>query len=489
MRALLPLVLLLAADAALAGDEPSPAPPREPIPLRVAVERGLVRASGADPAAYRRVTLRLESRSREPLTLDLSGSHLRPRSGEERCQRLGLGPPVEPIPEVRAGGGRLLVDLAPDAKLSLRLNTVCLDAGAASPRAQGFEVAPGPLPEVRETVLRWWADHPDAPQGAVNEAIWQNRPTVEVRPGVVAGFDRPRGTFGALHGRTAYRLEDGELLSHDPDGIVRFLGTGIFQALPTPNGLYAIGLGADRRPELWRFALTGDEPWGRVLPLRKEVRIRQVIPAGSDRLVLVTDQGADLVDAAAGRVMESIENDRALAVSAARVGDHGLVLAIKVKGAEGVAQGGATKGEGQDVHDLRWLDLRTGRTIESKRYWNTESVVSGTAGVFGLTHAGRLRVLVGDDFRNLPSPEAWRLLVAVGPEVLWVVDREGRFAALSPRNGARIHGTAVEHSAADAVVLDAATGDLGVVSGRRFRRIRAADGTVEEVSGAPPAGE
>ena len=421
----------------------------------------------------------------ERVSLDLSGSHLRPRSGSERCQRLGLGPPVEPIATLSAGGGRLVVDLEPGKKVSLRLNTVCLDAGLPSPGKQSFEVAPAALPEVREKVLRWWADHVDAPQGAVNEAIWQNREEVRLQPGVVAQFKEPKGTFGARHGGTAFRLHDGELVSFDPDGIERFLGTGIFQVLPTSNGLYAIGLGADRKPELWRFALTGDEPWGRVIRLRKESRLRQVVPAGKDRLVLVTDQGVEIVDTQEARVLESIEHDRALAVSAARVGEHGLVVAIRVKGAEGVPQGGDVKGEGQDTYDVRWLDARTGKTRETKRYWNTECVVAGPAGVFGLTPNGRLRALVGDDFRNLPGADHWRRLVAVGREVLWVTGDDDRCVALDPRTGARLHVTSLESADDQAVSCDAETGDLGVVSGRKFRRLRAKDGTVEELPSVP----
>ena len=488
MRTTLLATLLLVGTPAFAGDDaapPGPAPQSGPTLLRDAVKSGDVHALGSQPESYRRVTLHLENRSPELLSVDLSGSHLRPRSGGERCQRLGLGPPVEPIETLRAGGGRLVVDLEPGKKVSFHLNTVCLDSGLPSPGKQTFEVSHAALPEVRETVLRWWADHVDAPQGAVNEAIWQNRAEVRLQPGVVAQFKEPKGTYGALHGGTAYRLHDGELVSFDPDGIERFLGTGIFQVLPSSNGLYAVGLGADRKPELWRFALTGDEPWGRVIRLRKESRLRQVVPAGKDRLVLVTDQGIEVVDTKEGRVLETLEHDRALAVSAARVGEHGLVVAIRVKGAEGVPQGGDVKGEGQDTYDLRWLDARTGKTKESKRYWNTECVVAGPAGVFGLTPNGRLRVLVGDDFRNTPSADHWKRLVAVGREVLWVTGDDDRCVAIDPRTGARLHATSLEGVDDHAVSCDLETGDLGVVSGRKLRRLRAKDGTIEDLPSVP----
>lgn len=482
MRASLPLLLLLAAPLARAGEEPVPVPAPAPLLLREAVAKGLLEASGADPESYSRVTLRIESRSREPLLLDLGGSHLRPRRGS-RCQRLGLGPALTPGSARTDGSGRLLVDLPPGGRAEIRLLTVCLDAGLPAPGNQSFEVAPDPLPPVREKVLRWWMDHPDASQGAVNAAIWQDRETVHVGPGVLEGYETPKGTFGALRGGTSYRLHDGELMARDPDGVARFLGTEIFQALPTENGLYAVGLGANRKPELWRLALTGDAPWGRVAPLDASVRLKQILPLGPDRLCLVTDEGIDLLDTPTGKTGTALGNSRTLDVSARRVGDAGLAVVLRVPSSRAVVASGGTK-DVQDVFELWSVDTRSGKEERLKRYWNVESVVAGGAGIFGLTHAGRLRVLEGEDFRNLPATAAWRRVLAVGPEVVWVLGEDGRLAAAHPRSGARLHGGTVEVDGETAVSVDPVTGDLAVVRGPLFRRVRAADGTVEVIGPA-----
>lgn len=494
MRATLAALLLLFAPVARAAEGPAeapavpaaetsaPAPAPEPILLRDAVRRGLVEASGDRPVSYVRVTLRIESRSPDPISLDLAGSHLRNRTGT-RCQRLGLGPPIE-AGLSRTSGGRHLLDLAPRATAILNLQTVCLDAGIQAPTNQTFSVAPDALPEVRERVLRWWMDHPDAPQGAVNAAIWQYRDTVHIAPGVVRSYREPKGTFGALMGGTAYRLHDGELMAHDPGGVVRFIGTELFQALPTREALYAIGLGEDRKPELWRLVLTGDRPWNRVHRLRSEVRVKQVIPGGRDRIALVHDQGVTVVDTAGDRGFESISNTQIMDVTAARSGEDSLNVVVRVPGARGVVRGGQSEGKEQDTYELWTVDLRTGNGERLKRYWNVESVVAGVEGIYALTPVGRLRVLAGDDFKNLPATDVWSRLAAVGRNVLWVVGRDGLLAMANARNGATLRTTTVKVSDA-ALSIDPVTDDLAVISGDRFLRVRALDGVAEEVGGAP----
>jgi hypothetical protein len=485
--------LLAAAPVARGEDDPaSKEPTSEPLLLRDAIERGLVEASGHEPAAYRLVTLHIESRSKGTLSLDLAGSHLKNRTGTP-CQGLGLGPPVDAAAARPDGHGRLLVELASGEKKDLRLQSVCLDAGAPCPSNQQFEVVRSPLPDVREKVLRWWMDNPGAPQGAVNSAIWQFRDTVEIGPGKVEDYATPKGTFGVLHAGTAYRLRNGELLSRDPDGIVRFIGTGLFQALPTTQGLYAVGSGAGHEPELWRYSLTGENPWGRVAALDAQMRIQSVLPAGSDRLVLVTDHGVSILDVRSGRIRKALEKVQVLDVSAIRAGEDVVTVVLRVPGAKGVFQGGQTKGEQQDVFEIWKVSLNTVSEERLKRYWNVESVVAGRAGVFGLTHVGRIRVLVGDEFHNLPVTDIYARLLAVGTDVLWVCDAAGHVVAADPRTGARLHGGAATYDDLTAVSVDAATGDLALVKGERFLRVKAKDGTIDEfdarpVEGAPPVG-
>jgi hypothetical protein len=476
--------LLLPPAAGIAGEGPGAKAPAEPVLLRDAVKRGLVAAEGVDPGTYQSVTLRLESRSREPLLLDLAGSHLRNRTGD-RCQRLGLGPPISADTARPDGQGRLLVALEPGQRREMRLQTVCLDLGIPAPTGQEFYVPSDALPEPREKVLRWWMDHPATHQHAVNCAIWQFRDTVYTEPGKVEGFEKPKGLFGALHGGTAYHLRDGVLTSRDPDGIVRFLGSEIFQSLPTGQGLYAIGLGPERTPELWRFALTGENPWARVANLGRGLHLKEVLPVGSGRLALVTDEGVGILDTAAGTLRNALAFPGILDVSAVRAGEDFVTVVLRVPGAKGVAQGGEIKGQVQDVYET-WKVSVTDLSVERlKRYWNVESVVAGPSGVFGLTHAGRIRVLEGDDFRNLPRTGTYARLLAVGPDVLWVRQSDGRVAAASPVSGARLHETEVTVKDSTAFSVDAATGDLAVVDGERFLRLRAKDGSVEEIAGLP----
>ena len=129
---------------------------------RTAVARGLVSSRGEQPRSYKEITLRLRNLTGERIVIDLCGSYLTPKK-RGSCQRLGIGPPTTPGRTKRRGPGTLLVDLEPRMEEKLRMNTVCLDAGRASPGQQEFDVAREPLPEVRETVLRWWADNPTAP--------------------------------------------------------------------------------------------------------------------------------------------------------------------------------------------------------------------------------------------------------------------------------------------------------------------------------------
>ena len=106
-RFALPLIALLlwAAAPVLAGDETPRAPgparaaqekPEDPIPtLREAVLDGTLGAFGDKPSSYARVHLHLRNRTAAPLSVDICGSYLEPRS-KRSCQRHGLGPVVTP---------------------------------------------------------------------------------------------------------------------------------------------------------------------------------------------------------------------------------------------------------------------------------------------------------------------------------------------------------------------------------------------------------
>jgi hypothetical protein len=173
------------------------------------------------------------------------------------------------------------------------VRTVCLDAGRAIPRDEVFEAAPVPLPAVRVAALRRWAERPEIGQGTVNVAIWQNRelvhpgsprtprsaPPVVRRPAVATPGQGPTpvGRRAAAHGGVVYRLQNGELTAIGPDGLERFLATGIFRVFPTSRGLFAVGSGPTGAPELWVREMTGGRPWRLVSRFRYRTRVLDVV--------------------------------------------------------------------------------------------------------------------------------------------------------------------------------------------------------------------
>jgi hypothetical protein len=504
MRAwlLTPILLGLLAGGAPAGDEPpSPAAPAveeeivEVLTLREAASRGLVSAEGFQPSSYRRVFLRMKNRTQEPLDVDLCGSHLKPKRGGS-CQRLGIGPPVtpRPRPKKKVGGGTVVIHLAPEEEIELELNTCCLDAGRPAPSKHEFVVARKSLPPVREKVLRWWADNPTAPQHAVNSAIWQFRDTVHVTPGVVPGYQTPQGRFAAVHGGTYYRIDDGELMSLDADGIERFLGTEIFQVIPVEGAVYAVALGEDRLPDLWRLTLTGLEPWGFVMDLSITDRVRDVIPATGGNLVLVTDAGLRYWNKEGRTLSTSLSTQQILHLSTRLAGRGRMSVTVQRPPREPTYKGGERVGEAAPVYELWSVDLATGTSERVKEYWNVQGMRAGPAGVYGLSHKGRLRRLVGTSFRDHGTADTFSRILAVGRKALWLVGEDGRLCVAKASTGRVRHVVDVPVADLGVVDVDATADDLAFVKDDRWTRVRADTGAVEEIAGeeevpvaAPPA--
>lgn len=481
------LLALLAASAPAGEDAERPAAAEEETPLltlREAASQGLVAAEGFQPSSYRRVFLRMKNRSKERLDVDVCGSYLKPkRSGS--CQRLGIGPPVTPRPRPKPKPGTVILSLLPDEEIELELNTCCLDAGKPAPERQTFVVAKKELPPVRERVLRWWADHPTAPQGAVNSAIWQFRDTVRVEPGVVPSYREPKGRFAAVHGGTYYRIDDGELVSRDADGIERFLGTGIFQVIPVEGAVYAVALGEDGRPELWRLTLTGDEPWGFVMDLGMNDRVRDVIPATGGNLVLVTDEGLRYWSKDGHTLSTALSTQQILHLSTRIAGRGRMAVTVQRPPREPIVRGGERVGEQAPVYELWTVDLATSEAELAKAYWNVQAMRAGPAGVFGLSHKGRLRRLVGRSFRDHGTDATFSRILAVGRKVLWLVGADGRLKLASAKSG-RVRRE-IDLAVADlgVVDVDATTDDLAFVKDGRWTRVRASAGSIEELGVEP----
>jgi hypothetical protein len=480
------LTVLVLASVAFAADAPVAPGVAKPdpaelkvVPLREAAVTGDVGVLGVQPGSYRQVTLRIENRTDEELSVDLVGSFLRPKK-KGSCQRLGLGPAITPNATLRSGKGTIVVKLAPRETRELRLNTVCLDAGRPAPMDHEFVVAPDPLPPVRLKVMKWWADHPDAAQGQVNSAIWRFSETVNVRPGTAANYHTPKGTFSAVHGGTYYRLDDGELTCLDTVGVERILGSQMFSVMPCDGAVYSVGLSDSGDPELLRLALTGEQPWGRIMPLGESIRVLEVVPAGRGRIAVVTDGGLFVRDLAAGRTTPYFAHSQILDLFARQVSDSALLVALKVPAKGGHYQGGERKGQTSDIFELWSLDVAGGEPTLVKRFWNVRAMVLGPAGIFGLSHLGVLRKIVGKSFKNFGPGTTFKQIVAVGRKVVWAQTLDNRLVAINVRTGGH-RDTGLETSDGFYGRVDAVTDDLAFTSEGRFFLVSAESGEIREI--------
>lgn len=471
------VVIALLAVTATGADETAEPVPFDKVPvvgLLKALKAGTVVAGGEDPKSYQGVTLVLRNRTSTRRAIDVAGHYLRPRS-RGSVQRLGLGPTRDPVASVRRGPGTVVIHLEPGETKRVAMKTVCLDAGRPAPRNQKFDAGDDTLPPVRVKVLRWWADHPAAPQGAVNSAIWQFRETVIVPVGSMT----PQGRYPALHAGTIYRLTDGELFSRDPEGIERFLGTQIYRVFPGQSAVYAISPGAGNRPELWRLALTGSKPWSKVASLDGREHVHDVFAAGKS-VVVVTSSGVSLVGAASTRRVIVTGQDKLLGISAVPTAGGRVLVVTKERGTQGYWQGGEQKDKQADTVFLRTIDTKTGSVKVLKRYWNVKDAVAGPAGVFALSHGGALRALAGKSFKALGGPTEYKRILAVGRKGLWAATPKGDLVFLSAKSGGARHRFQKAAEELTRLAIDRVTDDLAAVRGERFVVLRAETGIEEE---------
>jgi hypothetical protein len=486
---LLAALVLFAAGAVRADDTPKSATPAddwtavEVVPLRKAAAAKIVSAVGEEPHSYTGVTLKLTNATKTRVAVELSGSYLGPRSPGS-CQRLALGPPVDVAATIRSAGGSSVARLEPGETRAIVLNTCCMDAGLPAPSKQRFDVASDAMPAVREKVMRWWVDNPTASQNAVNCAIWSNSPDVHVAPGTVESYASPKGRFAALHGGVYYRLDDGVLTSVDADGLERVYGAEVFQALPTDGGLYAVMLGDDHAPKLWRLETTGESRWSKVLDLEGTDRVRALFDAGKSGFVVVTDKHVML---RGGRTQATIPptNERAFDDPSVRVDAEGRLLVVmhQVPRAP-VFQGGAMQTEQDNVFGLFSLDPSSARVELLRRCWEVSAASAGPGGTFALTPTEhRLRRLAGEKFAPFGAPsEAYVRILGSSPESLWLVDEGGKIVVVDAKTGHVRVRTSVAADEKTAYCVDPKTGDLGYVRGTDFVKVRATDGAEETVA-------
>jgi hypothetical protein len=104
----------------------------------------------------------------------------------------------------------------------------------------------------------------------------------------------------------------------------------------------------------------------------------------------------------------------------------------------------------------------------------------GPAGVFGLSHLGNLRKLVGKSFRDLGSDRIYQRILAVGRKHVWLQSAADELVLVNARNGAAkvLEQGASEHMAFD---IDTVTDDLAWSWNGKFYRVSAKTGEVTEV--------
>lgn len=434
--ALLAAALLLAARGS-ARAEAGAAEAAAPMTLDRAVGAGLLQVEGERAASFQSVVLVLTSQSKAPLTVDLTGRHLRPTT--RGCQRLGLAFPVETPRPKDAPPGTFPLTLSPGERRELRMNSCCLDIGKPCPGEKDrFVLDLKPTPPAAEVALRWWVEHPTAPQGFVNAAIWQRNPgLLEGGPGtdnVTAFRSQVRSHRGVL-----YVVEDGVLTSIDREGVRRFHATRVLDARPGDTGLLAVALGASGL-ELWRFGETGDPPWVRVLTLDAPVDQWMEGPGGTfllrrkHELRFLADRTREpVVVAVEGRADVEVAGARVARVGAAGAG----ALFVHRKGQGPAGAFNAAQGVHERAPTVEWhdLDLRRGTTKHRRTFWHVADLDGGPGGVFAVSRSGRLLRAEGTRLVPVPTEGDWVRLAAVGLRRLVVESAGGRLVAVDARTG------------------------------------------------------
>jgi len=435
---------------------PAPAAPSLPTPPAVvpvvryaldkAAAKGLVAASGEKPSSYEQVDLVLTNKTDETLHLDLAGHHLRPTTGG--CQRLGLSHPVTPGDRPTAAPpGTWPFDLAPRETRHVRMNTCCMDAGRACPQSTDrFELASAPTPPTVEAALRWWTDHRAAPQGFVNSSIWQNDLKLLARPyerrtddGHVVPLG-PKGRKIRSYGGILYTLADGVLTSVDADGVRRFHATEIYDVLPRADALYGIGTGAEGN-ELWRFAATGEPPWGKLFALGQAERLLDLLPVTGG--AFLTREKEDTLlwrSAKDANPAVCVMAERSTRVSVGPVdASRGRFVAVVHQkgtpkpGVESVGTGALSATSSKFA--VMDVDGRTGASTLRKIYWNVRDMVAGPGGVFALSPVGIPERLEGEKLFRLPGTEDYDAIVLVGSTHVVLRTKDRALVALEVKTG------------------------------------------------------
>ena len=447
------------------------------LTLDKAVAAGALAVEGRNPRSAQRIELVLASRSQEPLTVDVSGRHLRPTGGR-RLQRLGLAHPVGPVtPDPDQAPGVFAVTLQPGETRRLLMNSCCMDLGLPDPKpSDRYVLATEPTPAPVEACLRWWVQHPDAKQEVVNQAIWESNPALldVIERGVPSAppCDRARSV-----GRTLHLLSGEDLLTVDVHGVRRVRATGVRQVFPSPLVLHALLGGGD----LARLPADDGAP-ERLFPLGEPVLDLWSVPRGP--FVWRTARGVFVrsPDVAATVQVFSAEASGHCSLAPADLLAGRFVL-VDVRHVP-------EKGPRFDVHDL---DARTGGVERRRSFWNLRDMAAGPGGVFALSPNGRLLRLRDGRLEASTGPRALRRIVVVGRHRL-VAEGEGRqLVAVTPgsADAVALGIRAEDPSAPEAVpnaAFDPVTDDLVWVVDRSIRRLPSGSDFAEGIATFPRRG-
>jgi hypothetical protein len=297
-----------------------------------------------------------------------------------------------------------------------------------------------------------------------------------------AGEGLPRTTKQVRsHRGVLYLVDEGALTSVDLEGVRRFHGTGVLEAMPVDGGLLALASGASG-VELWRFGDTGDPPWGRVAAFGSDAP-DQVLDGAMGSLLIRRGTAVDFRPGPTApdvrlslAVRDFVEPETVRLAFASAKRDRAVAVVVrKGQGPAGAFAQSAALRERAPRIEVLGIDLKTGKTELLDTHWNVRGPVAGPAGVFALTFAGRLTRIDADKTGFAPSPRAWERIVAVGRGRLVLAPAEGGLVAYETRSG---RATPLPADATD-VSLDAVTDDV-VWLGTEGARVWKGPGTEAE---------
>lgn len=448
------------------------ATPARAIPIDVAARAGLLEVRGSNPKECKELDLTLHSLADGPLVVDVAGRHLRPSTGD--VQRLGLAHPTTPVAlAAKREPGTCPVCLAAGETRTIRMHTLCMDYGTATPRPTDRFVLPeSPTPVAVEVMLRWWVAHPDERTASlVQDAVWQQRPSL-VEPDRASRRDTsPDETLIGKQicscGGVAYLLHDGVLTSLDALGVRRFEGTGIQAMWPTTEGLLLMVKSASG----WELRPLGPSTASVRARLGEtdRGRIEGLVAGSSGSLILMRAAGGDRADgtlsfaSAAAKPLATIWPTAADRYSTTKItiGADGrrpgkAIAAVQLQGVPvtGELQGDDAIGTPGILERIAVyeVDLTSGKVSRHTSFTGVVSMAMGPAGTFATTRHGRIVRVEDDRLVELPFPGTFTGVVAVGAWRALLIDDEGRLLSMT------LNGLHADVLPADA--LAAVSGDV-----------------------------